>query len=269
MVRAWFTRCKFCEFVLSKRILITRSRGKKIFRKFSDDGGEQDGPDEFEDEALLHHAGEAAQRPLTRSSIKPRLLFPPKAPSPDINHSDEEALTDIEHGIVPETETEGEDDYETSDPQEGGYYGRMNSGEWLSNGAKRVSPSQMLKSFLPQTPPRKHSPTPQLDISNVFERASTPVSQQTRLATPPTTVRKNRPRGKKPMGDLSPLVPEAEFLPFPAIRRVNDRPASPFDEWNRTKPNTRSVSGKRAGEPMLGVPAKRTRSGIYEDAANV
>jgi len=170
-------------------------------------------------------------------------------------------LTDIEHGIVPETDTDGEDDYETSDLQEGGYYGRMKSGERLPNGPKRVSPSQTMRSLLTETPPRKHFPTPELDISNVFERASTPISQQTRLATPPRTVRKNKPRGKKSTGDLSPLVPEAEFLPFPATRRLNERPAGPFDEWSRTKPHTRSVSGKRAGEAMSGVSAKRTRSG--------
>ncbi|MCJ1391325.1 hypothetical protein MMC18_004188 [Xylographa bjoerkii] len=71
-------------------------RGKKIYRKFEVD------PDDHEsdDMAVPTGQGSTGHRPLTRSSIKPRLLFPTKL-QPDTEHldisiTDEEAVTDIE-----------------------------------------------------------------------------------------------------------------------------------------------------------------------------
>ncbi len=66
------------------------SRGKKIFRKFED-----------EDEATPGQGDEATgsvtpRKRLTRSSIKPRLLFPPKKQDQGELDGDEEADTDIE-----------------------------------------------------------------------------------------------------------------------------------------------------------------------------
>jgi len=72
-------------------------RGKKIFRKFSDSPLAM--PDDEEDEMSLEAAlDEDIPRRLTRSAIKPRLLFPArgKAPAPAVDHDDEEAVTDIE-----------------------------------------------------------------------------------------------------------------------------------------------------------------------------
>ncbi|KAI1758185.1 hypothetical protein F4782DRAFT_476946 [Xylaria castorea] len=80
-------------------------RGKKIFRKFSDgidaDSSSQAENDETADLDLdsqdpLHH------RPMTRSSIKPRLLFPSKPKGKQattITDEDEEAVTDIEDNV--------------------------------------------------------------------------------------------------------------------------------------------------------------------------
>ncbi|MCJ1282621.1 hypothetical protein MMC26_001946 [Xylographa opegraphella] len=71
-------------------------RGKKIYRKFEVD------PDAHEsDEMAVSPAqGSTGHRPLTRSSIKPRLLFPntpqPETEHPDTGVTDEEAVTDIE-----------------------------------------------------------------------------------------------------------------------------------------------------------------------------
>ncbi|TDZ36336.1 hypothetical protein C8035_v001758 [Colletotrichum spinosum] len=73
-------------------------RGKKIFRKFA-----QPEDDEDEDDA-------SSSRRMTRSSIKPRLLFPvaPKAPATGSTLEDEEAVTDIEdhHPETDEVEEE-------------------------------------------------------------------------------------------------------------------------------------------------------------------
>ncbi|KAL2062943.1 hypothetical protein VTL71DRAFT_6015 [Oculimacula yallundae] len=85
--------------------LIYVFRGKKIFRKFGDDeinepqsmANETESEDEVEDETLAINL----RRPLTRSSIKPRLLFPSAEQSRTRetrahNTEDEEADTDIE-----------------------------------------------------------------------------------------------------------------------------------------------------------------------------
>ncbi|KAJ3472256.1 hypothetical protein NLG97_g11146 [Lecanicillium saksenae] len=76
-------------------------RGKKFWRKFADDDGE-----EMDEETRL-------AQPLTRSSVKPRLLFPPKQEEQsEIDLEDEEATTDVEDEVkerlrhaVPETPT--------------------------------------------------------------------------------------------------------------------------------------------------------------------
>jgi hypothetical protein len=87
--------------------LITYSRGKKMFRKFHDgppSNGSEDEAASSGDE-LRRHIGPAAHRPLTRSSIKPRLLFKEEIQQkrklemgPD--DVDEEAVTDIEMPVT-------------------------------------------------------------------------------------------------------------------------------------------------------------------------
>ncbi|GAB7363050.1 hypothetical protein MBLNU230_g3343t1 [Neophaeotheca triangularis] len=76
-------------------------RGRKIFRRFTD-------PDEDADtevdsnpgqQSLKHQAGSVAQRPLTRSAVRPRLLFPTEEQlraRAEADMVDEEATTDIE-----------------------------------------------------------------------------------------------------------------------------------------------------------------------------
>ncbi|KAI1141818.1 hypothetical protein F5Y05DRAFT_373887 [Hypoxylon sp. FL0543] len=87
-------------------------RGKKIFRKFSDQ--DLDSADEADGEIIdgeFHfHATQSSDRmrPLTRTSIKPRLLFPPKGK--DVakgNKEDEEAVTDIEDHVLGDAEGDG------------------------------------------------------------------------------------------------------------------------------------------------------------------
>jgi hypothetical protein len=82
-------------------IFILCSRGKKVFRKFGDEDGSQD-EDNAEDEQLAQTVAPNLRRPLTRSSIKPRLLFPTaeqtkaKEKRSQTTEDEEEAITDIE-----------------------------------------------------------------------------------------------------------------------------------------------------------------------------
>lgn len=91
------------------------SRGKKIYRKFADD---LEPEDPVWDDADTETSPRL--RPLTRSSIKPRLLFPTSTQHNErslANKEDEEAITDIEElpplpndsemtDLAPETEDE-------------------------------------------------------------------------------------------------------------------------------------------------------------------
>ena len=97
-------------------------RGKKIFRAFAD--GEAEGAEEEastpDQRRLKRQAGEAAQRPLTRSAIKPRLLFPsePQCQERDAGADDvdEEAVTDIEMDVAQPTLASNGDESLVSPP---------------------------------------------------------------------------------------------------------------------------------------------------------
>jgi hypothetical protein len=81
------------------------SRGKKVFRKFAEP--EQTG-EEQEDGEAANSTEANLGRPLTRSGLKPRLLFPPQPKKIDAAAlEEEEAVTDVEEDIevCPETPT--------------------------------------------------------------------------------------------------------------------------------------------------------------------
>ncbi|KAI0002612.1 hypothetical protein F4779DRAFT_129272 [Xylariaceae sp. FL0662B] len=94
-------------------------RGKKIFRKFSTsndadaDVASTSQLDAEDQQADVELSTPRRQRPMTRSSIKPRLLFPPQQKKgkaiADVATEDEEAVTDIEDHV---TRGAGEDDVE-------------------------------------------------------------------------------------------------------------------------------------------------------------
>jgi hypothetical protein len=79
------------------------SRGKKKFRKFADKDVSPNGNEALDEAdsglntALLRH-------PVTRSSIKPRLLFPTKPA--EARDNDEEAVTDIEDHVLAKTKVD-------------------------------------------------------------------------------------------------------------------------------------------------------------------
>jgi hypothetical protein len=88
-------------------MLIYYSRGKKVYRKFHDGpaSNASDEVPEFSGDEVRRNVGHEAHRPLTRSAIKPRLLFQEEIKAkrqqemgPD--DIDEEAVTDIEVPIA-------------------------------------------------------------------------------------------------------------------------------------------------------------------------
>jgi hypothetical protein len=92
-------------------------RGKKLFRKFHDSPEGSGGDDELEDSSTLptnerilrRHVGVEAQRPLRRSTIKPRLLFQEEIKERKRKNGevtdDEEADTEIETQSDTQVET--------------------------------------------------------------------------------------------------------------------------------------------------------------------
>jgi hypothetical protein len=79
-------------------------RGKKIFRRFEKSANESADSDTStgSNKSLKRQAGVSASRPLTRSTFKPRLLWPTANSDGD---ADEEALTDIDEDNIPEVES--------------------------------------------------------------------------------------------------------------------------------------------------------------------
>ena len=86
---------------------MSNSRGRKVFRKFDNNSdnepiqNDEDPAGTFSDQDLVRRqAGHESRKRLTRSSVKPRLLFPPKQPEFDeyegSGDDPNEATTDIE-----------------------------------------------------------------------------------------------------------------------------------------------------------------------------
>ncbi|PSK55908.1 hypothetical protein B9Z65_4786 [Elsinoe australis] len=81
--------------------MIFMFRGKKIFRPYEEHQptAEEEEPDHRyrnQNSRIRSAAGHTADRPLTRSSVRPRLLFTDEEQHDEMHNSDEEALTDIE-----------------------------------------------------------------------------------------------------------------------------------------------------------------------------
>lgn len=89
-------------------LTIHYSRGKKIFRKFTDTDNDEHGGNDMDaelDAALAADLPDRLRGPLTRSSVKPRLLFPTpeqlkakevKEMRSQATEDEEEAITDID-----------------------------------------------------------------------------------------------------------------------------------------------------------------------------
>ncbi|TKA77365.1 hypothetical protein B0A49_01504 [Cryomyces minteri] len=203
--------------------------GKKIFRRFdlpdlnatsthveeADKAGSSD-----VETAIRRQAGASAKRPFTRSTIKPRLLFPSEEQLSARNGKDqvvddEEAETDIEYPeLQPVTVVSAND-----------------GGKSQSN--------------LPKTDSNIHD-SPRETMQKLV---TTPTKRKFCFATPPTTTRTTR-SGTKSAVESSPLAPEPVERPQPQKR---GKKSSPFDAWQRTKAGGNrlvSQSKKREAEPM-------------------
>ncbi|KAL8923960.1 MAG: hypothetical protein Q9172_002887 [Xanthocarpia lactea] len=77
-------------------------RGKKMFRRFTPD---PDHPNQSSEDTEIEGPTSPRLRPLTRSSVKPRLLFPTEKQRRKRELAEEEALTEIEdaHGVETES----------------------------------------------------------------------------------------------------------------------------------------------------------------------
>lgn len=95
--------CKFSLLEIHWNLLIVDSRGKKVYRRFTDRGDEEESID-GEDLGLLEHAanGTSEVKPLktlSRRSIKPKRLFQTEVQKrAREEEKEEEAATDIEDG---------------------------------------------------------------------------------------------------------------------------------------------------------------------------
>lgn len=123
---ACFTCCKYPAGFLSSKLTDGCSRGKRFFRKF-DDAAENEA-DEDDDLGLLASRPDLVDssvtpntRPLTRSSVKPRVLFPganDRSKEDAMDETDEEAATDIEDNGVSKDGADETDHAPDSDTQQ-------------------------------------------------------------------------------------------------------------------------------------------------------
>lgn len=205
-----------------KQSLIRQSRGRKIFRKFNDGPPSISSDDaHLSEQETRRRAGADVHRPFTRSSIRPRLLFPNEDQHRErefaADEADEEALTDIEVPVP------------------------------SSAGKRRGKVDEVI----------------------------TPVKQNFRPATPPSTEHVKRGR-KKDVNNLphaasamdldehvNPQEEELQTPPLPSTRGKN----SPFDSWQRVKPTSRLAAGKgtkREGEALdRQGEGKKSRNGMH------
>ena len=218
----------YVSMLLMMDILATdryTSRGKKIFRKFNDDEVDEE---EYESEDLggmdLDRAGSQPTRPLTRSSIKPRLLFPTEGQQrerelnihgeeEEDQDADEEAITDIDENALNRSMVETLTDNEAD--------------EHIDNGT--LAPP----TALPVTP-----------------SAGSPLTPASASAVMTRTTRSSTRKASK--GHQSPLAKVRDRRSPRVMKHKGDK-VSPFDEWRRTKSSMEVLKkgkNKRVGDTL-------------------
>lgn len=215
----------------NSELTISCSRGKKILRRFEEPAGassadeESDNPNELD---IRRKAGAASHRPFTRSTVKPRLLWPSNSqrcePEED---AAEEALTDIELP-VPAPSPKKHFDSNTKAPSS-----NVHEEEELVTPAK-----QRLRHM---TPPSTARPTRSI------------MKRDAEISEPHATSEDEE--------EVQPIAPPV-FVP-----QVRGKKPSPFDMWRRTKSGEESAAKgtKREASPMErgDETVKRKRSGKY------
>jgi hypothetical protein len=206
------------------------SRGKKIFRKF-DDAAEELDP---EVQALLAEHPEIP-RTLTRSSIKPRLLFPNEQQRREREARDGKANAVTADEEEADTDIEDENSHTGPTVDEQGAHVRDTS---PADGKAQDTPKTHLT---PSEPASSHEPS-----------TTSTIKTQDRAASPPTPARNLRSATKKD------AVPEES--PEQASGKKDGSKISPFQGWKRTKsaapPSASATAGgkgknKRMSEEVI------------------
>lgn len=217
---------------------------------------------------------------MTRSAIKPRLLFPSfdsgYGASDDV---DEEAETDVEMSDVPHAnnvqEEKSAEHPVVATPAKKKSAAHPMMSPPTTKRASRKHDGEQMPAAADST---AHLPTParssrkkkvEINAVPVFHDSTpepVPAEADVSAAAPPPTPARSS-RKKQPESHLTPVIGEEfpsssggrDTSPAPAFPAGRRKVRSPFDNWPRTK-----GSHKREGEPLegssSGAAAKRTRS---------
>lgn len=270
------------------------SRGKKVFRKFDDVSADEDPGAGPRQQALKRAAGGPAARPITRSNIRPRLLWTVDGREhdirPEISYTDEEAETDLEMPEAPAG---------PSAPADVDHHDWSVSFPASTEIATPVKPKKAKKPMLsPPTTARTTRQTRSNDIPS-FQDTLDADDEAPSASIMPTPQRSSRKK-KSEVGDI-PIFhdgavessDDAVVPPTPARTRTtraqthltpivedSDEPGStsatnesstmhgkrkarsPFDNWPRRKRGSDPVD-----EVAEGLAAKRSRSGTRSGQA--
>ncbi|KAG9236939.1 hypothetical protein BJ875DRAFT_481780 [Amylocarpus encephaloides] len=210
-------------------------RGKRIFKPYSElaNADETGDPNELSaDASMIDPDMPVTQGRITRSSIKPRLLFP--------SH---QQLMEKEERIQANEEEEADTDYEDS----------------------TMATSNNVETSVMKTPDKKNG-IPQLNStppSQFDHQIATPGAPRFAPYSPPSTTRTTRSKkigmNGSPNGndDEAPAVPTT---PTRGPRSVSNK-VSPFDGWQRTKVDeTKATKKREANTPTQGPSGKRIRN---------
>ena len=220
------------SLITSSTILIDAcSRGKKIFRRFSDDdrpeGSREDAHSATssitgtpEQRRLKRQAGVAAQRPLTRSAIKPKLLFPSEEQIRE-REAEEEAVTDID---VEMTNAES--------PRKG-----------------QAKQDQVIT---PVNAKFKDVPSALVSPPTTVKR-----STRSRRAEAPPAIFEDAEEIVEPVSVGSTADADA---PFTSTHTGKRKTNSPFDSWQRTKAGRKRAGSVEEGGSVGG--GKKSRSAV-------
>ena len=206
--------CEKSLFTCCAKIpMLTRdSRGKRIFRPFVDQTQAPSAASEIsgslEQRMRTRQAGSAAQRPLTRSSIKPRRLFISKEQlcvgEGDV---DEEAVTDIDEEAV--TDIDSDLPGTKPGPKKSTESGAKNTTASLSGHVKTLAPptkTHATRSTTKKAPaaPRASTPTRAKEstaLETSFPSTATPAVTPTTTDQSPFDIWQRTKNGKKRPAD--------------------------------------------------------------------
>lgn len=257
------------EAVEREEGMVFMFRGKKVFRKFQDsETGDVNLEHSDRQRALKRSVGTAAERPITRSNIQPRLLFGTfdsgYAGTDDV---DEEAETDLDVSdapVIEEVQPVSVPIKVASTPARSkpGPQRIMTPPTTARTTRKRDAEEALDNQATPEPTPARTNKKKKVAIDAVpIFRDCTPepvlASEPEAAAVPLTPQRSTR---KKPAErNLTPII-EDELDAAPVSSQESStsatrrKPRSPFDDWPRTK-----SAHKREADPLESSGSKRTR----------